>query len=483
MDLHLHPKQSVAFESEATEILYGGAAGGGKSHLLRVAAIAYCCAVPGIQVYLFRRRYPDLMSNHFDGPTGFPAILAEWVRAKWARINYSENNIHIGTDGSAIHLRHVHHEKDLAGYQGADMHVLLIDEATHFTEKMYRFLRHRCRLPEGSLEIPDGQRNRFPRIILGSNPGGIGHGWVKEMFIKGCQPLEIRQMSDAGGDGGMRRQFIPALLEDNPSLDTKEYEGKLYGLGAPEMVKAMRHGDWDIVVGGMFNDLWDRSVHIIPPFKIPSGWRVDRSFDWGSSKPFSIGWWAESNGESVALPDGTERNYPAGTLFRISEWYGWNGKRNEGCRMISTEIARGALDREKALRGTLLNGHRVAPGPADSSIYDVIDGRSIADEMSGVGVRWIKANKGPGSRRNGWELLRRRLKASLRVKEGQPLEEPGIFIFDTCQHFIDTVPELPRLERDPEDVDTNAEDHIADETRYRLLVPKKEITSTHLRLA
>ena len=142
--------------------------------------------------------------------------------------------------------------------------------------------------------------------------------------------------------------------------------------------------------------------------------------------------------------------------------------------------ARGILEREKAMRGTLLNGHRIKPGPADSSIYDVIDGRSIADEMAGVGIKWQRANKGPGSRRNGWELLRKRLAASLKVKAGLPLEEPGMFVFDTCQHFIDTVPELPRLERDPEDVDTNAEDHIADETRYRLLAPKKEWASKRM---
>jgi len=101
----------------------------------------------------------------------------------------------------------------------------------------------------------------------------------------------------------MLRQFIPALMTDNPSLD-HDYSGKLEGLGDPALVKAMRDGDWNIVAGGMFDDLWTPSVHIVRSFEIPYSWKINRGFDWGSSKPFSVLWFAESDGTDITYPDG-----------------------------------------------------------------------------------------------------------------------------------------------------------------------------------
>ena len=469
MDLELHAKQSEAFLTPATEVLYGGAAGGGKSHLMRIAMIAWCIAIPGIQCNLFRRTSDDLGKNHMEGPSGFRALLADWVVA--GHVSFNEQKGHISfKNGAKIFLCHCQHEKDRFKYQGAEIHVLMIDELTHFTETIYRYLRGRVRL--GGLNLPKGHEGLFPRIICGSNPGGIGHSWVKAMFIDHAAPMEIVAMPKE--EGGMLRQYIPAKLDDNPTLaeNDPDYIDRLSGLGNAALVRAMRDGDWDIVAGGALDDVWDRAKHVIEPFEIPSSWHVDRSFDWGSSHPFSVGWWAESDGTEATLRDGSKRCWPRGTVFRIAEYYGWNGRPNEGCRLLAVEVARKIMEFEKAMFKT----RSVTPGPADSSIFDAENGVSIADDMGRVGIRWIRADKSPGSRKIGLESLRRRLKAAL----AWPMEEPGLLIFDTCSHFIRTVPVLPRDEKKPDDVDSAAEDHVYDEARYRCMNIKRTTTVSHV---
>lgn len=469
IDTRLQPKQGLAYKTIATELLYGGAAGGGKSHLMRIAAIMWCLAIPGLQVYIFRRKFPDLWKNHMEGPTAFPAMLAQYLDMGWCKINLSKNYIEF-YNGSKILLCHCQHEKDRFDYQGAEIHVLMVDELTTFPENVYRYLRGRVRL--GGLQLPAGWAGMFPRIINSANPGGIGHNWVKMTFIDVQPQYEIRKMGKK--EGGMLRQYIPARLEDNKALiaNDPEYEDRLEGLGNEALVEAMRRGDWDIVAGGMFDDVWERSKHVIRPFAIPSSWTIDRTFDWGSSKPFSVGWWAESDGTGATMADGTTRYFPRGTVFRIAEWYGWNGKANEGCKMLARDIAAGIIEREQAM-GIY---YRVEPGAADSSIYTTEDGHCIADEMLTKNVMWLPANKAPGSRKQGWELMRRAFSAVLKPR----MEDPGLIIFSNCVQFIRTVPTLTRLERDTDDIDTNAEDHIADESRYRLLQSKHEEGQTQL---
>ncbi|MBA3712440.1 MAG: terminase [Pyrinomonadaceae bacterium] len=462
MDLELHHKQGVAFLSKATEILYGGAAGGGKSHLMRVAALCWCVAVPGLQVYLFRRTRPELLKNHMEGPTGFPALLAKWIQSRLVKINYSELTIEF-KNGSKIFLCHCQYKKDLSNYQGTEIHVLLMDELTHFIEDIYRFLRGRVRL--GGLKVPIQYRGMFPRILCGSNPGSIGHNWVKLAFVDACPPMQILQMPKA--EGGMYRQFIPALLEDNPTLNENDpdYELRLEGLGHPELVRAMRRGDWDIVAGGMFDDLWKRDTHVIEPFEIPKSWHVDRSFDWGSSKPFSVLWWAETDGTEAVMANDIVRGFPKGTIFLINEWYGWNGRANEGLKMLAVDVAKRikTIDDESRFK--------VKPGPADNSIYDAENGVSIAEDMRKAGVAWTRSDKSPGSRKTGWERIRRMLKASTT----QPMEEPGLFVFNTCVQWIRTVPVLSRDQNHSDDVDTLSEDHAGDSSRYRLMNSKQSV--------
>jgi len=449
----LHPKQTLAYQSKAAELLFGGAAGGGKSHLLRVAAIACCYSIPGLQVYLFRRTFPDLWKNHMDGPTSFPALLNDWIQEGFVKINYSKNIIEFW-NGAKIHLCHCQYEKDVYSYQGAEIHVLMIDELTHFPKKIYEYLRSRVRL--GGLKVAESFKGLFPRILCSSNPGNIGHNWVKMDFIDFAPPYEIKRASKE--DGGMLRQFIPSLLEDNPTLieNDPDYENRLQGLGNPALVKAMRYGLWDIVAGGMFDDVWDTNIHVITPFLIPPTWTIDRSFDWGSSHPYSVCFWAESNGSDIKLNDGTLISTQRGSLYLIAEIYGWTGRPNEGTKEVATEIARKIKAFELQLKRNVL------AGPADSSIFDVQNGNSYAADMERIGVAWLRADKGPGSRVNGWELMRQRLKNSI-TKEG-----PGLFAFNTCRQFLRTVPVLPRNESKMEDVDSSSEDHIGDAVRYKI---------------
>lgn len=465
MELNLHERQTQAFLTEATEILYGGAAGGGKSHLMRAAAIAWCTDIPGLQVYIFRRISEDLSKNHMEGPSGFPALLNEWVQAGHVKIRYSPTTIEFW-NGAKIHLCHCQYEKDRFKYQGAEIHVLMIDELTHFTDTIYRYLRGRCRM--GALKLAEKYRSQFPRVICGSNPGGVGHNWVKATFIDAAPVMEIVQQPKA--EGGMRRQYIPAKLSDNPTLaeTDPDYIDRLEGLGSPELIRAMRDGDWDIVSGGMFDDLWHRSTHVLKPFAIPASWRVDRGFDWGSSKPFSVIWFAESDGTAATLADGSQRHFPRGTIIAISEWYGWNGKPNEGCKMLAVDIADGIVERESSLP------FKVKPGPADTSIFDTQNGMCIADDMKKRGVSWGKADKSPGSRKNGWEMLRKML------KQAHGNELPGFYVFDTCTHVIRTLPVLPRDQKNPDDVDSDAEDHAPDVIRYRVSAKKSTATVSSL---
>lgn len=449
LDLHLHPKQWVAFETEATEVLYGGAAGGGKSHLMRIAAVVWCSAIPGLQVYLFRRIRDDLVKNHMEGPKGFRAMLAGWVLAGWCVIVDDEIRF---WNGSKIYLCHCKDEKDIYKYQGAEIHVLLIDELTHFTEAMYRFLRNRVRMV--GLTVPAKYAGSFPRILCGANPGNIGHLWVKMTFVTAAEPMTISQMPPA--EGGMRRQYIPARLEDNPSMtvDDPGYEGRLEGLGSETLVRAMRWGDWDVIEGAFF-DCWDAKRHVIRPFDIPETWIRLRSGDWGSAKPFSFGWWAV-----VADPYKVGSILlPRGCLVRYREWYGClPGKPNVGLKMHADQVGLGLMEREKS-------DPKISDGVLDPAAFAEDGGPSIHDRIvtgSGNKVFFRPADnkRVPGrGAMGGWDQMRGRM-----IGDGDG--NPMIVCFSTCVDSIRTIPALQHDQTKPEDLDTDAEDHAADEWRY-----------------
>ena len=155
VNFELQEKQSICWTSPATEILYGGSAGGGKSHAMRVIAIMLAFSVPNLQIYLFRRVFADLTKNHVEGATGFRALLAPWLKQKQVKITEEEITFQ---NGAKIYLCHCQYEKDVFKYQGAEMQVILIDELTHFTEKIYKFLRGRARL--GGVVVPDNLKHK-----------------------------------------------------------------------------------------------------------------------------------------------------------------------------------------------------------------------------------------------------------------------------------------------------------------------------------
>lgn len=448
LDFSLHPKQEAAFHSKATEILYGGAAGGGKSHLMRVAAVTWCAEIPGLQVYLFRRIREDLIKNHMEGPSGFRAMLAGWVACGFAVIVEDEIRF---WNGSKIYLCHCKDEKDRFKYQGAEIHVLLVDELTHFTDKIYRFLRNRVRMV--GIDIPKKYEGRFPRIISGANPGGVGHQFVKATFIDGNLAYEVSKTPSS--EGGMLRQFIPARLEDNPSMADNDpgYEDRLSGLGSDNLVKAMRWGDWDVVEGAFF-DNFDRNRHVVKPFTIPEHWMRFRAGDWGSAKPFSFGWYAVASEDYIAGPG---KVIPRGALIKYREWYGIKKDAHGsfvpdvGLKMTAEAVGAGILEREK--------GDNVSYGVLDPAAFAEDGGPSIKSRM-GVSFRPADNKRVPGrGAMGGWDQVRARL-------DGDGDGRPMLFFFETCIHTIRTFPALQHDEDRPEDLDTNQEDHALDETRY-----------------
>lgn len=468
IDLRFHKRQSDAYLSTATELLYGGAAGGGKSYLMRASSVLWGAAIPGLQMFLFRRLSDDLIKNHVTGSGGYLEMLAPWLRSGAVRYNGSANFFEFWNK-ARVWLCHCQYEKDVYKYQGAEIHILYIDELTHFTEFQYNFLRGRVRL--GGLKVPAKYRGLFPRIINGSNPGGAGHTFVRRMFIAKQPPFAIRQMSDE--EGGLRRQFIPARLEDNPTLtkNDPDYAKRLSGLGSKALVKAMREGDWDIVAGGALDDLWDSRVHVIPLFSIPRGWRIDRSLDWGSSKPFSVGFWAEADGTEATFKNGTKWCPPKGTLVRFAEIYGsLEVGTNKGIDLGARDLARRIKRKEATLRAAGIIQTDVRAGPADNSIEvsGNRDSKSVGTLMREEGVHWTPSDKSPGSRLNGLVLVRERLRAAHRG------EEPAIYFTANCAAALGTLPVLPRDPKNMDDVDSAAEDHCYDETRYRVLASSKE---------
>jgi hypothetical protein len=325
---------------------------------------------------------------------------------------------------------------------------------------------------------------RVPRMVRATtNPYGIGHNWVASRYTlhgQWWQTLILTDCKDPEGRPEPVRCAIHGHIDENRILLTADPDYKATIAASASnaaMADAWLNGSWDLIAGGMFDDVWDRTVNVVPDFAIPPSWRIDRAFDWGSSKPFSVGWWAVSDGSDLTFPDGSVRSTVRGDLFRVREWYGWNGRPNEGLRMLAADIAAGIVERELLWGWRTIRGTRVSPGPADSAIFTVEDGVSIAANMAKTvridgrvyhGVQWVPADKRPGSRKMGWEMVRKMVKRAKTVP-GKPREEPGLFVIGSQNpQFLRTVLTLPRDQKDLDDVDTHAEDHIGDEVRYRV---------------
>lgn len=451
ISLLLHKKQLRAFTSKSTEILYGGAAGSAKSHLIRVAAIVWCSLIAGLQVYLFRRIRDDLIKNHMEGPTGFRSLLAG------SGIDIVDDEIRF-PNGSRIYLCHCKDEKDRFKYQGSEIHVLLIDELTHFTEIIYRFLRSRVRMPK-SMVIPQEYKDLFPRILCGSNPGGIGHQFVKTTWIDPMPAMEIWKTPDS--EGGFLRQYIPARLSDNPSIDQDQYRSNLSGLGNPELVKAMLEGDWDVVAGAALDI--NREKHMLRSFTPPAAWTRFQVLDWGYVRPYSSGWYCVVAGATLLKAKGGRSDIwlPDGAVIRYREIYGWTGKPNDGCREESPIVVNKIIAMEDEADEKM--DYRVA----DTGIWAKNDGTSIYERMWRASGKRYNPRQSEKDRQASYSEVCTRLKGE--EQEGG-IWKPMFYVTENCQQFWRTVPPLILDDVHPErGPDEDQENHVWDEVCYALM--------------
>lgn len=438
------------------EVLYEGTRGPGKTDCLIMDFFQHVGKGYGAEWrgILFRQTYPQL--------SDVIVKTKKWFKLLCPGAKYNQST-HTWTfpGGEQLLLRHMKSPDDYWNYHGHAYPWIGWEELCNWAnDKCYTVMMSCCR----------STRPDMPRCYRATtNPYGPGHNWVKARFRLPQARGRIIRDSIRDGEPEPPRVAIHGSIHENRILLTAdpEYISKIRAAARnPSELKAWLEGSWDIVAGGMFDDLWNGEVHAVPsvPLEaIPRQWKLDRSHDWGSSAPFACLWFAESNGEPFEW-EGRTYGKVRGDLYMIQEWYGWNGTRNEGVRMLAGDVGQGVVDREDdwGIRG------RVKPGPADSSIFDTENGNNIAKDMAARGCRWTPADKGPGSRKQGWEAIRKMLKGALPPPGGGPREQPGLFVFDHCLQTLETVPVLPRDDKDLDDVDTDAEDHIGDALRYRV---------------
>ena len=316
----------------------------------------------------------------------------------------------------------------------------------------------------------------IPKYRGTCNPSGPGHQWVKQRFIDTTKVGKIYkekiefEFPDPKGEMvsttlTVTRTHVQSFQSENKSLAEADplYMAKIYSLTKDDEMlrKAWIDGSWDLLIGGFFTDVWDKNIHVLPTFKVPKSWRLIRSFDWGSSKPWAVTYGFETNGEQPD-PNAFEPipYIPKGSMIVPTEIYGWNGIVNEGDQAISSEIAERVLDVDAALFTEY--GIKCTPGPADTSIYEVRDGTSIGANLATHGCHWTRAYKGSGSRIAGWAIIRQMLGAAKRKE----LETPHLYFFPQAEHHIRTLPIMQRDPKKPEDISTDLEDHAMDSLRY-----------------
>jgi len=439
-DYNPQPKQLQLHQSPANEILFGGAAGPGKSRALRAEAFIWCTRIPNLQVYLFRRTYPELEENH---------IINSWMEfpREACRYNQQHKRWHFH-NGSMLHFAHCQHEKDVFMYQGAEIHLLLIDELTTFTSFQYDYLYQRVRC---TLDIPEKYRHKIPGVECASNPGGVGHEFTKARWVKFAAPYELKRGPKDPEHPEIKpsvRQFIPGLLEDNPTLLERDpgYVTRLNNLPEPWRT-AYKMGDWDIFMGQAFQ-FSDRH-HVIKPMPIPDGAPLYWTFDWGFGAPYSIGWWwIDADGR----------------FYRHSELYGQmrGAEPNTGVRHTDEIIAGLVHAREKELGIADKGIIRIGSPDCWSKKPDYKGGGQGPSTAEVFETKGISMRPGDPSRKLKIRQFHERLRIPVEADGAEGV--PMLLVYDTCKDFIRTIPTLQSDENDVEDVDTKGEDHCYDES-------------------
>ena len=428
--------QTALIACPVFEVFYGGARGGGKTessigdwldHSARYGENAI-----GI---FFRRKLVKLAEVIARTRQLFPKLGAKYNEQQktWTMPN-----------GARLKFAYLERDSDAEEYQGHSYSRIYIEELTNFpSPSPVNKLRATLRSGTG---VPCGMR-------LTGNPGGPGHSWVKARYIDpnpaGYQVITEETEIELDGVKStvtLDRVFIPSKLGDNNLLMRNDptYILRLRQSGSEALVRAWLEGDWSIIDGAYFYE-WDEAKHVLPmsfaPMLKPE-WLRYRAHDWGSAKPFSVGWYCVVEQEI----DWRGEVIPKGALVKYREWYGAKGP-NVGLKMTAEDIADGIKHLEK--------GERIRYGVADPAIYIKNGGPSIGEMMARRGISWRAADN---KRVAGWSQLRSRL-----VGDGN---RPMLYFLDCCEDTIRTLPVLQHSEKNAEDLDTEAEDHAADELRY-----------------
>ena len=433
------PKQVLFMRRGEDEALYGGAAGGGKSDTIVAEALRQV-DIPHYKGLILRKTYPQLAEL-------VDKTLNYYTRA-FPRAKYNESK-HVWTfpSGAKIYFGSMQHTKDRLRYQGQAYDYIAFDELTHFTFDEYSYLFSRNR--------PNGPGTRC-YIRATANPGGVGHGWVKERFIIPAPPMttiwetvKIRFPDGKESERRKSRVYVPATVFDNPKMlqNDPDYITRLASM--PEAEKqALLYGNWDTFAGQVFTEWRDDpdhyhdrlNTHVIQPFMVPKEWRVLCAMDWGYTRPFSIGWYT-FDGE--------------GTMYRIREYYGINKEAtpNVGARLQPEAVAEKVKQIEA--EDPNLRGREIIR-VGDPAIWGSQGTESVGAIFRRKGIHFQKA---VNDRLNGKMQVHNRMAFDERGK-------PMLYVFNTCRHFIRTVPALVYDQADVEDVDTDGEDHIYDELRY-----------------
>lgn len=421
------------------EVLYGGAAGGGKSDALIMEALRQIDN-PNYRAIIFRKTFPQCRELIIKS--------LKFYKQAFPRAKYNGTS-HTWTfpSGAMIIFGSMPNRDSYLQYQGHEYAFVGFDELTHFTLEEYEYLISRNRSSDPTIRC---------YIRSTANPGGLGHGWVKERFITPMPPNTTAEqvLKVEAPDGSIierktTKRFVPSSVFDNPFLRDTSYVTNLAMLPEARR-KALLYGDWNSFEGQVFTEWRDnadgyitrKGTHVIEPFKIPKHWRRYRSFDFGYSKPFTVQWWCVDED---------------GIVYLYRQMYGCiKDSPNEGVRWQPREIARQIREIEDVHeRGNVITGI------ADPAIWDESRGKdgTIITMFEKEGVYFIK---GKNDRLSGKMQLHYRLAFDKN-------ERPRLYVFSTCRDFIRTLPNLVYDSVRVEDIDTTQEDHDYDACRYFLM--------------
>lgn len=427
--------QKALIDCPLSEVFFGGARGGGKTDgVLGKWALKEQNYGSDFNAIMFRRTTVSSSDAIERSKQLYTPLGGKYNEAGrfWRMPN-----------GGRIAFAYLDNEQDAQEYQGRNITDAWVEEAGQYPvpdpiDRLFGVLRSAAGVPV--------------QLIITANPGGAGQNWLKERYKLTPFPKKPQIVMRLLENGTLHKMaVIPSRVTDNRIMLTHDpdYVKRLQLVGSQHLVKAWLDGNWSAVEGAFFSE-WSEKRHVVQPFEIPEYWLRFRSMDWGFARPFSIGWWAVASEDYQSFEG---RTIPKGAMIRYREWYGAI-RANVGLKLTAEEVAEGILAREA--------GDDITYGVLDPACFAQDGGPSIAERMSDLGVHFSPADNKRVSRRGaigGWDLLRSRLK-------GNAEHNPMLFVFNTCVDFIRTLPVLQHDIRRAEDLDTDAEDHIADEARY-----------------